>query len=379
MKKGKMLLSIALFSLLITSCGCSKNTNSVITVNDRHITKAEYEKAYKEVASQSMFDKMGIDISKDPDNFLALMIKERVVNDLIVKELLDEEMEKKKIDATKEDINKALKEIIEKVGSKEKFNNILRQNGISNIRFKEDLKEEVKVKKLVDSMKRVSISDSDVKRYYENNRSKFTYPEKVRASHILVMANKMEIMNSIKDSKSLSKEEIEKRVESEMKERRLKAQNLHKELVKDKSQFEKLARENSDDPESAKQGGDLGFFAKEEMVGPFSKVAFSLKPGTISDIVETPYGYHIILVTDRAKAGTAPLDNVKLEIKAFLENQEKVKVLQAYVDKLKKEATIKFDDPSFNPEEIQKLIKKRSKENPELNISSPKKSSVKKK
>ena len=113
-------------------------------------------------------------------------------------------------------------------------------------------------------------------------------------------------------------------------------------------------------------GGDLGFFAKEEMVEPFSKAAFSMKPNTISGIVKTPYGYHIIMVTDRQKAGVEPFDKVKDEIKDFLTNQEKVKVLQQFVETLKNNAKIEYNDPSFNPKEIQKAMKEQAKNNPAL-------------
>ena len=127
-----------------------------------------------------------------------------------------------------------------------------------------------------------------------------------------------------------------------------------------------MAKENSDDTISAKQGGDLGFFAKEEMVEPFAKAAFAMKPNTLSEIVVTPYGYHIIYVTDRKKAGAESFDKVKPEIKSFLENQEKVKVLQEYVNTLKNNAKIEYKDASFNPEVIQKQLKEQAKKNPAL-------------
>ena len=73
-----------------------------------------------------------------------------------------------------------------------------------------------------------------------------------------------------------------------------------------------------------------------------------------------------ILVTDRVKAGIEPFDNVKAEIKDFLTNQEKVKTLQQFVDTLKNNAKIEYNDPSFNPAEIQKALKEQSKNNPAL-------------
>ncbi|UKI41715.1 MAG: hypothetical protein L6V95_01270 [Candidatus Melainabacteria bacterium] len=83
--------------------------------------------------------------------------------------------------------------MIDRVGSKEKFNEILKQNGISNEQFKEDLVEGVKLKKLIDTIKVPSVSDADAKKFYKANIDKFKYPDKVRASHILISANRDEI------------------------------------------------------------------------------------------------------------------------------------------------------------------------------------------
>lgn len=365
MKKLKLFATMALASLLL--CGCV-NKDAVITVNNEAITKQQYEKAFDAVASNSMFSQMGIDLKKDPDSFLHLMLKDRVVNDLLIKTLLDQEIKKKHIKVTSDDLNTELKSIIDKVGSKEKFNEILKQNGVSTAQFKKDLSDELKVRKLVDSLSVVAVSDADAKKFYKENQEKFKYPDKVRASHILISANEEELKAKFSqdEGKKLSPSEIDAKVKKEMGLKLEKAQKLLAEVKKDKSQFAKLAKENSDDTMSAKAGGDLGFFGKEEMVGPFANAAFSMKPNTISEIVVTPYGYHIIMVTDREKAGVEPFDKVKSDIKAYLENQEKVKVLQQYVETLKKNAKIVYNDPSFNPEVIQKKLKEEAKNNPAL-------------
>lgn len=365
MKKLKLFATMALASLLL--CGCV-NKDAVITVNNEAITKQQYEKAFDAVASNSMFSQMGIDLKKDPDSFLHLMLKDRVVNDLLIKTLLDQEIKKKHIKVTSDDLNTELKSIIDKVGSKEKFNEILKQNGVSTAQFKKDLSDELKVRKLVDSLSVVAVSDADAKKFYKENQEKFKYPDKVRASHILISANEEELKAKFSqdEGKKLSPSEIDAKVKKEMGLKLEKAQKLLAEVKKDKSQFAKLAKENSDDTMSAKAGGDLGFFGKEEMVGPFANAAFSMKPNTISEVVVTPYGYHIIMVTDREKAGVEPFDKVKSDIKAYLENQEKVKVLQQYVETLKKNAKIVYNDPSFNPEVIQKKLKEEAKNNPAL-------------
>ncbi len=368
MKRTKLLVTIALSTMLLSGCVLG-DRNAIIKVNNESITKQQYEQAFDAVANNSMFAQMGIDMKKDPNSFMHLMLKDRVVNELIVKKLLDQEIKKKHIKVSNEDIDSKLKTIIDKVGSKEKFNQILKENGISSAQFKKDLTDEVKVEKLVDTLSVVAVSDADAKKFYEKNINQFKYPDKVRASHILIGANAEELKEKIATSeagKGLSAEQIDAQVKQEMSKKLEKAQKLLAELKKDPSQFAKVAKENSDDTISAKQGGDLGFFAKEEMVEPFAKAAFAMKPNTLSEIVVTPYGYHIIYVTDRKKAGAESFDKVKPEIKSFLENQEKVKVLQEYVNTLKNNAKIEYKDASFNPEVIQKQLKEQAKKNPAL-------------
>ncbi len=368
MKNFKLFATIFIASMSMILCGCV-NKNAVVTVNGEAITRAQYEKAFDAVANNSMFAQMGIDLKKDENSFLHLMLKERVINELVVKKLIDQEISKRKIKVSKEDMDKQLKSIIDKVGSKEKFNALLKENGVTTSQFKKDLTDEVKIQKLVDSLSVVSVSDKDALKFYKDNEDKFKNPDKVRASHILVSANPEELKAKILETaegKKLSEGDLDAAVKKDMAEKRAKADKLLAEVKKNPSEFAKIAKENSDDTVSAKQGGDLGFFAKEEMVEPFANAAFNMKPNTISSVVQTPYGYHIIMVTDRQKAGVEPFEKVKSEIKEFLTNQEKVKVLQQFVDTLKNNAKIEYNDPSFNPAAIQKALKEQTKNNPAL-------------
>ncbi len=366
MNTKKLFATIAISALLLTGCSFGKK-DVIIKVNDSEITQTQYDQAFDKAAGNSMFAKMGMDIKKDKNGFLYMMIKDRVINELIVKALIDGEIEKRNIKVKKEDTDKELQNIIDKIGSKEKFNEILKQNGISSSQFKKDLTEEVKMKKLVNSLAVIKVSDADAKKFYRQNLNKFKYPDKVRASHILIAANPEEIKEKItsdKANKNLSEEELKAKVEKQIIAQHEEAMKILAEVKKDPKSFERIAREKSHDITSAKQGGDLGFFAKQEMVEPFAKAAFALKPNTVSEIVQTPYGYHIILVTDRMSAGQEPFEKVKDEIKTYLEAQEQVKVLENLIESLKKQAKIEYVNPEYNPLTIQDVLKKQAKSNP---------------
>lgn len=356
----KLLITAFLSTMLLTGCSMFDSGKTIIKVNNQKITQEQFDKSFNQAVSNPMFKQLGIDKKTDKNSFLYLMVKDRVVSELIIKTLIDEETKKRHIKVTKKDTDTELRNIIDKIGSKEKFNEILKQNGISSAEFQKDLTEEVKMKKLVDMLEKVNISDNDAKKFYNENISKFKYPDKVRASHILVAVNPDEIKELIKkapENNTLTEAQIQEKVNKELELKHAKAQKILSEVQKDPTNFAKLAREYSDDVNSAKQGGDLGFFAQQEMVEPFAKTAFSMKPNTVSNLVQTPYGYHIIMVTDRLAAGQDSYDKVKSEIKMYLENQRRVKILENFIETLKKNAKIEYVNPEYNPEKIKDALK----------------------
>lgn len=363
MNTKKLFATVAISAMLLTGCSFNKK-DVIVKVNDQEITQAQFDQTFDKAMGSTMLGQLGANARQDKKGFLYLMLKDKVVSELIVRSLLDQEMEKRHIKATKADSDKELKSIIDKIGSKEKFNEALKQNGISTAQFKKDLKEEVKIKKLLSIISSVKITDADASKFYKKNIDKFKYPDKVRASHILIAANPEEIKEKLMAeplNKSLSKEEIQAKVNKEIAIKKEKAQSILAQLKRNPADFEKIARSVSEDPGSAKKGGDLGFFAKNEMVEPFSKVAFEQKPNTISDLVQSPYGYHIILVKDRMKAGLEPYAKVKDEIITYLDNKENGKVLDNLLESLKKQAKIEYVNPEFKPTSLQEELAKQVK------------------
>jgi peptidyl-prolyl cis-trans isomerase D len=143
--------------------------------------------------------------------------------------------------------------------------------------------------------KQVSVGADDLKTYYEQNRARFGTAEERRASHILLKTGP---------------------------EAKAKAESLLEKLKADPTQFEALARANSDDPGSAVQGGDLGFFAQGMMVKAFADAAFSMKDGEIRGPVETEFGQHIIRVTGIKPGDLKPFEAVRAEIEKEVQSQQ---------------------------------------------------------
>lgn len=357
----KLFLTLIASAFLLSGCGLKPNV--VIKVNNQNITKSQFDKAYEKAAKHSQLAQMGIDIPEDENNLMYLMVKDRVVNDLIVRELLNQELKKRNITVSKKEIEAEHKKMVDKLGSKDKFNEILKQNGIKYSDFEEDLKQELMMKKLVNIIHPVKISESDAKSFYNKNLDKFKTPDQVRASHILVMANPAEIKEGLtKKNKTLTEAEINQQVQVEMAMRYKKAQEIANEIKSTPDRFEAKAREVSDDKASAEKGGDIGFFSKNDMVKEFSDAAFKLRPNTISEVIQTPYGFHIIKVTDRKAAGQQPYEKIKPQLIQYLTAQAQVKALEQFLTMLKSQAVIEYVDDSYNPVQIEAKMKKLAAE-----------------
>ncbi len=141
----------------------------------------------------------------------------------------------------------------------------------------------------------ISVSDAAVKQYYQDHLKTYQKPEERRASHILI---------------ALPSHPTPAQVEAA----RAKALRILAQVRAHPSQFAALARKYSDDSGTAAQGGDLGFFARADMVKPFSDAVFSMALHQIAGPVQSPFGFHIIELTGIQPATTEPLDAVRGEI-----------------------------------------------------------------
>lgn len=182
--------------------------------------------------------------------------------------------------------------------------------------------------------KDVTVSDEELRKYYDENAARYTAAEERRASHILVKADK--------DAPAADRQKA-----------KAKAEALLAELRKNPGSFAEVAKKNSDDPGSAERGGDLDFFGRGAMVKPFEDAAYAMKPGEISNVVESDFGFHIIKLDAVRGGDKKPFEAVKPEIEAEVRKQlaqrryaeaaeqfsntvyEQADTLQPVIDKLK--------------------------------------------
>ncbi len=147
--------------------------------------------------------------------------------------------------------------------------------------------------------KGISPGEDELRKFYADNGARFTAVEERRASHILIKADK--------DAAAADRQKAKAR-----------AEELLAEARKNPAGFAELARKHSQDPGSAAQGGDLDFFGRGAMVKPFEEATFALKPGEISPVVESDFGYHVILLAEVRGGQKKPFEAVRAEIETGL-------------------------------------------------------------
>lgn len=167
---------------------------------------------------------------------------------------------------------------------------------------------------------KATVTEAEARKFYDENLDKyFKKPESARASHILISADE----KASPEARQKAKEKAEAILKR----------------VKAGEDFAALAKTESSCPSNT-QGGDLGTFGAGQMVPPFEKAAFALKPGEVSNVVETQFGYHIIKLTEKQEASTESFDSVKGKITDFLKRDKVQKEIGRYVDDMRKSAKI---------------------------------------
>jgi peptidyl-prolyl cis-trans isomerase D len=185
---------------------------------------------------------------------------------------------------------------------------------------------------VVDSAKiaaATTVTDQDLQAYYDQHRDEYREPEQVKVSHILIKTP-LPAPGAKEDEKAVA-------------DARAKAEDILKQL-KAGGDFAKLAEKYSDDPGSAKSGGELGWIGRGRTVPEFEKAAFSLGKGQTSDLVKSSYGFHIIHVEDKQQAHLKTLAEVKSEIEEKVKQQKTARATESAANALLSQArTAGFD------------------------------------
>jgi peptidyl-prolyl cis-trans isomerase D len=378
------LIKVALFAIVIVFIFWggysyqSRKANQLARVGDTFITFAEYDQAHDQLLE--MYRRQFGD-NFSPELARQLNLKQQALNLLIDRLVIAMAARELGLEATTEEVQREILEypVFQKDGvfDQERYVFILQQNHMSPAMFEGRLAQDLMLRKVEDFVRRQAVvtedevtedirfnhseirlahttvrpepvenlpspGDAEVQAYFEQHKERYREPEKRRFAWVLfgvedylesVQVTDEEISLYYEDHPEEFHQDPQVRArhilfrvadtasEDEVNEIRAKALEVL-EKAKGGEDFSQLALEHSQDPGSATRGGDLGYFTREQMIPTFGEAAFSLKPGEISDLVRTPYGFHIIKNEDMKPEKTTPLEEARPAIEARLKRNK---------------------------------------------------------
>lgn len=291
-------------------------TSVVVTVNGAGITAAELDRQMGMIMS-SMRNRL-------PPEQLAQLgprFRDQAINQLVAKELLNQEVEKAQITASAEEIAEAKAKIEASLPEGMTLAQVLEQRKVSAEEFEKEFSEEFRINKLIEQQTSslTNVGVDEAKAFYAENPEQFAQPETATARHILI---------GFEPSDS---DEVKA-------EKKAKAEQIRAQLVGG-ADFAELAAKESDDPGSKNNGG-VYTFPRGQMVPEFEEASFTQNIGDIGPLVETRFGYHIIKVDERNPARSIPFEEVQTNLVQFLAMRKVQQAAQTYVEGLRSNATI---------------------------------------
>jgi len=349
------------------------NNLSIAKVDGYKIALPEYNRAIENVRNRMMSEGKKV----DPAMFDSFEFKESVVDGLITKQLINNDIKKSQFKITDQQLSQYIIGMpdFQKDGkfSQELYDKVLQNNQLNPKKFEESIRNDLLIQQVRDGLQKLTfippnnltetlkatsqqrevtvaefktkeymakanISEKDMQAFYDQNKSKFLAPEQVKAEFVVFSLTSIlpSITVSEDEVKAFYKTNADKYQNQQQREAshiliaasknaapaekakaKAKAEDILSQIKKNPKQFEELATKYSQDPESAKKGGDLGAFGRGMMVKPFDDAVFSMKVNEISGIVESDFGYHIIKLTKVIGEGGG-FDAIKPQIKAEL-------------------------------------------------------------
>jgi peptidyl-prolyl cis-trans isomerase C len=302
--------------MLVTGRADAENGNVVARVNDKTITSDQFERQFG--ITQQQARRQGVILDEQG----LVQLKEDVLENLIDNEVLYQETQIKGYKVESTNVDERFSEVESQFSNDQEFETALENMYYTADSFRQAIERRIAIEKYIERevVPDITVSEDESRQYYDSHQDQFVQPMQVRARHILIV--------------------VEDQTNEEKKREALQRIQEVQQKLKDGADFESLAREYSEGPSSS-QGGDLGYFQRGQMVKPFEDAAFALQTGELSDVVETRYGYHLIMVTDVRTETVVPFEYANDSIQQYLTQNKTAEKLELLVAALKEGASIK--------------------------------------
>jgi peptidyl-prolyl cis-trans isomerase C len=315
------IVSLACISIPALAAEKQVTDGIVAVVNGTPIPRAHFDSGMA-LAKQKLADSgRSVSASELPD------FKKGVLEALIDRELLYQQSQSARIKVEDAAVDNEINAMKKQFPDEQEFKKALVKSNTSEAEMKSQVKKRLAVQQFIDEQfaRNVTVSDNEAKSYYNSHKDVFKVPEQVRARHILIRVD-AGADESKKAATRKKLKEIQKR-------------------LRNSEDFVMLAKAYSEGSSEAR--GEAVYFRKGQMEKPFEEAAFALKPGEVSDIVETSAGYHLINVVGLKPETMMTFEEVQDRIKQHLKEQKIKKKVQRYLEKLKRKAKIE----RFTPED----------------------------
>ncbi len=286
------------------------------SVNGKSISTSQYER------DLSVFQKRAAQEGRQLSDADLTTFKNRILENLIDAEVLYQQSQKEGVNIDDQAVNEQIEAIKKRFSDEEAYKKAMEGMDVSEKEIQAQIQRGLAINQLLDTnvRQKITVTEEESKKFYNNNPNLFKQPEQVKASHILIKV--------APDAEESKKIQARKKIETvQIK-------------VRQGEDFGLLAKANSEGP-TAQRDGDLGYFNRGRMAKPFEDAAFALNVGEVSGIVETQFGYHLIKVTDKKPARTIPYKEIQLRLEQHLKKEKEKTEIQGYIENLKKSAKIK--------------------------------------
>jgi peptidyl-prolyl cis-trans isomerase C len=247
-----------------------------------------------------------------------------VLDQLVAYHLLAQESRARKLGVTDADVQERMTRLRQQFPTEDAFKQGVAAQAMTVEQLQRQTRMGLEIAKVVDAEvnSKIAVQDAEVDAFYKQNPDQFKEGESVHASHILIGVPS--------DAQPAQKEQA----------RTAAVALLAK--IRAGADFTAIAREQSSDANSAPNGGDLGFFSKGRMTPVLEAAAFKLKPGGVSGVVESPFGFHIIKVIARRPPRTVPFAEASPQIKQYLAQGQRESKLAQFVEQTKAKSKVEI-------------------------------------
>ena len=307
--------------LLLSTAGLQAqgiHPGDAVRVNDEAVSNQQFNGFYIEYRNTK-----GVAVGARGDQLELLAQLRREAMDLIIEQtLVGQAAEEAGIEADPAEVDKHVEELRAVYNSDDSFRMKLTDDGFTEESYRRHIARMTTAKIYLDRVRADAwdVSDADLERFYEENESRLTLPERVRVRHILLTWKPL----GTQDDRAAIHKQMEPILER----------------ARNGEDFAELATRLSDDYATKNSGGDTGLFPRGTMVPAFEDVAFALKPGEISDPVETVFGVHILRLEERSESRLLPLDEIREQLAEHVREENIEAAVQKKIDELRAAADI---------------------------------------